>query len=57
MRRLNASGIDINKLAPAVFEDGGEGGFSQKQGAILDWYIPDFSGGKKKSSHGTKAGA
>ena len=26
MRRLNASGIDINKLAPAVFEDGGEGG-------------------------------
>jgi hypothetical protein len=30
MRRLNGSGIDINKLAPAVFEDGGEGGFSQK---------------------------
>lgn len=56
MRRLNASGIDINKLAPAVFEDGGEGGFSQKQGAILDWFIPDFSGKKKNAPQGTKAG-
>jgi hypothetical protein len=56
MRRLNASGIDINKLAPAVFEDGGEGGFTQKQGAILDWFIPDFSGKKKNVPQGAKAG-
>ncbi len=56
MRRLNASGIDINKLAPAVFDDNGEGGFSQKQGAILDWYVPDFSG-KKKTTHATKGAA
>lgn len=52
MRRLSTSGIDINKLAPAIFDDQGENNFNQKQGAILDWYLPDFTGGKKKNNVG-----
>lgn len=48
MRRLNQNGIDINRLAPGLFDDSGESAFTQKQGAPLDWYIPDFTGGKKK---------
>lgn len=50
MRRLNTSGIDINQLAPAIFDANDENSFNQKQGAILDWYMPDFTGGKKKKT-------
>jgi hypothetical protein len=48
MRRLNQNGIDINKLAPGLFDDSGDSSYTQKQGATLDWYHPDFNGGKKK---------
>lgn len=44
-------GIDINKLAPGLFEDSNDPSgtsYNQKQGAILDWYQPDFTGGRKK---------
>ena len=51
MRRLNQQGIDINRLAPGLFEDSSDPtgtNYNQKQGATLDWYLPDFTGGKKK---------
>jgi hypothetical protein len=55
MRRLNQQGVDINRLAPGLFEDASDPTgttFNQKQGANLDWYIPDFTGGKKKAPPG-----
>ncbi len=51
MKRLALSGIDINKLAPTLFEnEHNEYSFAQKQGAILDWYLPDFDKVKKKQT-------
>lgn len=35
-------GVDISKLAPNLFDNDHEGSFLNKQGGILDWYVPDF---------------
>ena len=47
-------GIDVNKLAPDLFDsDQTEYSYAQKQGGILDFYIPDFEKmklNKKKES-------
>ena len=50
MRRLSLSGIDINKLAPSLFESD-HNDYSQKQVSIIDWYLPDFD--KIKRGKGT----
>lgn len=48
MKKLSQSGIDINKLAPSLFEgDHGEQNYTQKAGANLEWYLPDFDKGRK----------
>ena len=48
MRRLSLSGIDINKLAPSLFDnDHGDQNFTQKAGANLEWYLTDFEKVKK----------
>lgn len=51
MRRLSQSGIDINKMAPNLFDsDHTEYQFNQKQGGVLDWFIPEYEKPKKKKA-------
>ena len=51
MRRLSQSGIDINRLAPSLFEsDHGDLNFTQKAGANLEWYLPDFDRAKRNQT-------
>ncbi len=55
MKRLSYSGIDINKLAPQLFEkDLNDQSFTQKSGGILDWYLPDFDKSKRLKSQSSK---
>src|SRR3569833_4653780 len=51
MRRLTQNGIDINKLAPQLFdEDHSDYSFTQKQGGTLDWYMIEHEKVKKSKA-------
>ena len=52
VKKLSLSGLEINVLAPDLFDSDVDSAYLTKQGSPIDWRVPDFEK-KKRGNHNT----